>query len=360
MRRYLTVFAALMIGAGCATTVYYDRPREWRTVESKDSAIALFAPYLEGRRIFLDPGHGGSDRASIGPGGVAVEADVNLRVSLALRDLLQRAGATVLMSRMNDTTVALKDRPALALRSGAEVFISIHHNATGTKDEVTNYTAVFYHAHEGHPRYHPSNYELARYIQRDLSYAMRNAGPPSSPTFDGTLSDFNIYPDNGFAVLRDNTLPALLVEGSFFTHPHEENRLALDEFNQIQAWGIFVGLGRYFRAGIPQLHLASDTLMSSRADSINVLVSSKQRILGSTLRTTLNDSTVRSLYNDSSRTITVFPDGQLCTGVNHLRVRIKSTNGNTSWPFQSSLLLDTLGGVREIDTLSSSFKDTSK
>jgi len=48
---------------------------------------------------------------------------------------------------------------------------------------------------------------------------------------------------------RDNPIPAVLIEASFFTYPPEERRLALEEFNTIEAWGMFIGISRYFRAG---------------------------------------------------------------------------------------------------------------
>ena len=171
--RLLLILFALL--TGCASPVYYVKPREWSSASGIDSIVASYRPALQGHRIFLDPGHGGSDRDNRGPGGDAIEADVNLRVALALRSYLLGAGAEVFMSRERDTTIALSDRPLLALRDSAEVFISLHHNATAASDPSTNYAAVYYHGREGLPDYHPANHDIARYIQRDMSYAMRNA-----------------------------------------------------------------------------------------------------------------------------------------------------------------------------------------
>ncbi|MBZ0200449.1 MAG: N-acetylmuramoyl-L-alanine amidase, partial [Ignavibacteriaceae bacterium] len=112
-----------------------------------------------------------------------------------------------------------------------------------------NYTSTYYHAKETDYEYEPSERDLARYVQRDLSYAMRNPGGLGS--FDGTYSDYMIYPKAGFSVLRVTEIPAILVECGFFTNPHEESRLVESQFNQIQAWGIFRGLARYFAAGTP-------------------------------------------------------------------------------------------------------------
>ncbi len=213
--------------AGCASPVYYVIPREWSSASAMDSIVASYRPALQGHRIFLDPGHGGNDRVNRGPREEAIEADVNLRVALALRSYLLGAGAEVFMSRDRDTTVALSDRPLLALQDSAEIFISLHHNATAASDPSTNYAAVYYHAREGSPEYHPANHDIARYIARDMSYAMRNASAPNSPTFDGTLSDFDIYPNSGFAVLRQiASLPCSSKHPSIRTRPKNDDWLS--------------------------------------------------------------------------------------------------------------------------------------
>jgi N-acetylmuramoyl-L-alanine amidase len=324
---------------GCAPPVYYVKPREWKTQAVQDSVISFYIQFLQGRRIFLDPGHGGEDRVNKGPEGIGIEADINLRVGLALREFLTRAGATVFISRTKDTTIALRDRPMLAVASGAEVFISLHHNATGTGDQITNYTSTYYHAYEGHPDYHPANHDLARYIQRDNSYAMRNPSPPSSPTFDGTLSDFSIYPNSGFAVLRDNPLPAVLVEGSFFTHPPEEQRLALEEFNTIEAWGIFVGLGQYFRAGVPQLQLQSDSVVTSPTPTIAIGVASMERIDSRSVYALLDGAQVQAMFDSAFMRIIITPTEALRGGDHQLEVWVRNAIGNASWPFKRRIVV---------------------
>ena len=176
---------------------------------------------------------------------------------MALRDFLREAGVKVIMSRDKDITVDLKERSYMADRSGAELFISIHHNAPGRDgDRGINYTSTYYHAKETDYEYEPSERDIAKYIQRDLAYAMRNSGGLGS--FDGTYSDYWIYPGAGFSVLRVTKIPSILVECGFFTNLHEERRLALDEFNRIQAWGIFRGIASYYSAGIPKIEFAID------------------------------------------------------------------------------------------------------
>lgn len=340
MTRLLSITSAFVIILnGCGTSVYYVKPKDWATPATVDSVIMTYRPFLQGRRIFLDPGHGGEDRKNRGSEGDAIEADVNLRVALALRDYLNRTGSIVSMSRTTDTTVALKDRPDLAANTGAELFISLHHNATGTGDQVTNYSATYYHASEGHPDYHPANHDIARYIQRDMSYAMRNASPPFSPTFDGTLSDFGVYPNSGFAVLRHSQIPAVLVEASFFTHPHEEQRLAREEFNHIEAWGIFQGLGKYFRAGFPQLSLLSDSVTTTPWPRIVVGIDSREGINPTTTHVSIDGKPVFWSFDDSTRHIDVSPGYELKGGTHDLEAWAANKNGNTSWPFKRRILV---------------------
>lgn len=344
-----------MLFAGCAPSAHYVAPREWSSVARRDSIIQSYRPWLQGRGIFLDPGHGGEDRVNQGPAGDAIEADVNLRVGLALRDYLTAAGARVILSREKDTSIALADRPLMAVRSGSELFISLHHNATGSADEVTNYASVYYHSRPGRRDFHPANQDLARHIERDMSYAMRNPAPPYSPTFDGTLSDFDIYPNSGFAVLRDNPLPAVLIEGSFFTHPPEERRLAVPEFNRIEAWGIFLGLGKYFKTGFPQLTLLSDTTVTTPDPLLAVGMSPWKDLDRRSVDVALDTVPVSWTLSDSAGAILVSPLRKLRSGIAELSAFARNKDGKSAWPFRKhiTVMLPTgsiLAGLRP-DTL---------
>lgn len=247
------LLAALFFSlAGCTPAVYYDTPIEFRKPERFNSFMDNHSKYFAGKTFFLDAGHGGTDRHNKGPAGKAIEADLNLFVTLHLRDFLETAGAKVILSRSHDTLIALGDRSILANESGADFFISIHHNAPGPNaDELINYTSTYYHATETDYIYEPMERDLARYIQRDLAYAMRNSGGLGS--FDGTYSDYWIYPGAGFSVLRKTKIPSILVECAFHTNEREEQRLIIPEFNKIQAWGIFRGIARYLSQSIPKI-----------------------------------------------------------------------------------------------------------
>lgn len=324
---------------GCGSSVYYEIPYDLKENANRIAFIQKYSPYLKDKIIFIDPGHGGTDRKNKGYQDLAVEADVNLRVSLYLRGFLEEAGAVVIMSRVKDETVELKMRSDLANRSGADIFLSIHHNAPGTEgDNWTNYTSVYYHSKESEYNYEPSERDLARFIQRDLSYAMRNSGGPGS--FDGTYSDYSIYPGQGFAVLRLTEIPAVLVECGFHTNTHEEKRLVIDEFNKIQAWGIFRGLSRYFAAGIPEI-IFPDSLLALRSGDLNLTFTLKDNagIDSSSVIVFFDSVKVKDFTFDKTTGMVKTTIKEVQPGTHSVRVIAANRNGNHSFPFKREIIV---------------------
>ena len=87
---------------------------------------------IKGKTICIDPGHGGTaatDSYRVGPGGEREEW-IDLRVGLMLQTMLEEKGAKVVMTRTEDVVVPLLDRSKIAVEGNAELFVSIHHNAT--------------------------------------------------------------------------------------------------------------------------------------------------------------------------------------------------------------------------------------
>jgi len=82
--------------------------------------------------IVIDPGHGGEDDGAIGPSGVK-EKDVNLKISKILKNMLEDKGFQVILTRDVDRFVTLNDRTKIANEAGADIFISVHANASTNK-----------------------------------------------------------------------------------------------------------------------------------------------------------------------------------------------------------------------------------
>ena len=113
--------------------------------------------------VYINPGHGGydsDDRNMViypftqGDSAGSWESKSNLRKGLALREILQKKGYKTSISRVTNTTaddLALSTIVALCNQSGADVFYSIHSNATGTSS-VTNFPMVFYRGYTGSPQ----------------------------------------------------------------------------------------------------------------------------------------------------------------------------------------------------------------
>ncbi len=224
--------------------------------------IPLYAKFLEGVRICLDPGHGGDAHKRAfkrGPTGVR-EAEMNLRVAAYLRDFLEVVGARVKLTRTGDTDLSLEARADTADNWDADIFISLHHNASSRAS--ANFTTVWYHAGVD---FRPSNLDLARYLSEGLHdhFAL-------SEITDVPLKSDQLMYASGFGVLRYADTTAALTESSFFSNPEEEQRLRDPEYNLREAYALFVGLARYAASGLPRATLVepADGVLSDDANAV--------------------------------------------------------------------------------------------
>lgn len=217
-----------------------------------------FGP-LRGRRVVLDPGHGGFFRGAVGPGGLA-EADVNLGVALHLRGLLEWAGAEVAMTRTADydfltpadsTLVSdLAFRVSFTDSIEPDVFLSIHHNSTATADPTVNETQTYYPLGDD-----GASVDLARAIHRHLVLNLE-------------ITPAKILPGN-FHVLRHATVPAVLGEPAMISHPVMEGRLSQAAAQRLEAEAYFLGLLAYFAGGDPRWAAAQpETVMVAERDTV--------------------------------------------------------------------------------------------
>jgi N-acetylmuramoyl-L-alanine amidase len=324
----LPLLPALLLAA-CGTQVYYVRPPDWKTIMQRDSATKAYEGALKGVTIFLDPGHGGSELSAIGPSGGLREADVNLRVALKLREHLKRAGANVIMSRETDQSVPLEARAQQANVNRADIFLSIHH--AFAEDDFTDQTATIYRSRPGAPGYQPSSHDLARYIHRDLAYVLGNPGPLT--TFDGTLSDQAPTVDKDAAVLRDARMTAVMVECATITSAYEERRLKIDEFNEIEAWGIFRGIAKYLQAGIPVLKYASPRVFAESRPRLDILVTDHAAILDESVRVFVDGREEGFSYDRKEGRISVTVSSDLGRGYHQITAQVRNENENASAPF---------------------------
>jgi N-acetylmuramoyl-L-alanine amidase len=180
---------------------------------------------IKGKTVVIDPGHC-ADPGSIGPTGFT-EAEANLGISLALRNILQAKGAKVVMTRSDMSNVPLADRPGIAKAAGADLYISVHNNSLpdGVNPFAHNGTSTIY--------YHPWSVDLARRILGELLKAT-------------ALPDHGLYWGN-LAVNRPTQYPAVLVECDFMILPESEAQLKSKSYQTRLAAAIASGIEKYLK-----------------------------------------------------------------------------------------------------------------
>jgi len=180
---------------------------------------------LRGMIVAIDPGH--PPGGATGPTDLH-ESDAVLQVAERLKTMLEADGAAVVMTRTNGSAVGLEDRPVIARRNGADVFVSIHLNAF--PDGVNPFTAT-----EGSATYfyRGQSEPLARAVQEGMVHAM---GLPDQGIVFRSL-----------AVVRQTWMPSILCEGAFVIVPAQEAALRTARFQEAYARGIADGLRAYFR-----------------------------------------------------------------------------------------------------------------
>lgn len=163
---------------------------------------------LEGIRIMLDPGHGGSDGGARGlSGDTFTEKDINLGVALKLHERLEDLGATVLMTRETDTYFSLGERLQHQLAQRPDLMVSIHANSIGAERDITQIQG--FSTHLKHP--------LARGIGDLLQEEAIAIGRK-----DRRVNENNFY------VVRSTAFPAVLVEMGFVPNATEYEYLMSD------------------------------------------------------------------------------------------------------------------------------------
>ncbi|SMC76558.1 N-acetylmuramoyl-L-alanine amidase family protein [Papillibacter cinnamivorans] len=176
--------------------------------------------------VVLDPGHGGADCGAIYEG--VNEKDINLAVALKVRSLLEQARVNVIMTRDEDVTVGLYTRAPLANDAQADIFVSIHSNASSTSNTVQGiYTCYYADATPG----------------CDLAETLQTAVISSTGAFDRGLQ---CHPD--YVVLRYTKMPAVLIEMGFMSTPAELSCLMDDGYRDSLASGIAGGILNYLSA----------------------------------------------------------------------------------------------------------------
>ncbi len=181
--------------------------------------------------IVLDAGHGASDGGAIGTTGVA-EKDINLKIAQKLQKLLEQTGATVIVTRADDSAIAETKRNDMRLRksiketSAADIFVSIHMN----KFSQSKYSGaqVFY-----------SSDDKSKALGEAIQSSMRNILNPDNNRVAKNA-------ENSIYILKKSDVPSVIVECGFLSNPEEEELLTQSDYQDKVAWSVYAGITSYF------------------------------------------------------------------------------------------------------------------
>jgi N-acetylmuramoyl-L-alanine amidase len=227
-------------------------------------------PAPKAKIVVLDPGHGGVEEGAKGPGGL-LEKDATLALSKTVQEVLQRRGYRVVATRGSDATVGLDDRAAAANAAKADVFLSIHCNASraatahGTEvyylslDASDRAAALLAESENAAPVATPDTADKNAAV-RDLDLILWDLAQNQHLSASARLAeivqaDFNRLlgittrgvKQAPFRVLIGVNAPAVLVEIAFITNPDEEARIGSDEFRRQVADTLAGSVDTYFR-----------------------------------------------------------------------------------------------------------------
>lgn len=199
--------------------------------------VPIFKLFAPTKTIAIDPGHGNIDKGAVHNESGVTESPINLAVSLKLKHILQKQKYDIVLTRDKDTqelegnTKELRRRIDLAKKQGADIFVSVHVNQF--PDAQYFGAQCFFNPQV------PESKLLAQLIQEELK----------------TLDPDNFreaLPQDLF-ILRESTIPSVLVEMGFLSNPRDREQLQDPSYQQKIATAIGSGIKRYFTNDTPKL-----------------------------------------------------------------------------------------------------------
>lgn len=250
--------------------------------ESPNVAVAVSPKANQGRGrdivVIIDPGHGGKDPGTHGPGGT-LEKNVVLQIGKRVKSLFDNAqGFVARMTRDDDTFVPLRGRTDIARKDHADFFVSVHADAAASSSArgssvyalsqhgATSETARWVAQKENNSDLIggvegdldlSDKDEMLRGVLLDLSMtATINASLSAGHQLIDQIGRFNRLHTGrvdqaGFVVLKSPDIPSLLVETGYLSNPTEERLLKSSSHQQQIAQAIFAGITSYFRQHPP-------------------------------------------------------------------------------------------------------------
>jgi N-acetylmuramoyl-L-alanine amidase len=179
--------------------------------------------------IVVDAGHGGKDPGAVS--GSIKEKDINLRTTFKLRDALLSRGYNVIMTRETDDFIDLYSRPRIANENNADLFISMHANATLSTS--INGLEILYCPSYGSDNKIDDQFPFAEFVYDSILQQTGREGR-------------GIIKRPELVVLRETEMPAVLVETGYMTNPEELSLVISDHYQHQVVEGIVNAVEQYF------------------------------------------------------------------------------------------------------------------
>jgi len=202
----------------------------------KPLARGLTVPTTAQRVVVIDPGHGGSNPGTRSIVDGRLEKEFTLDWARRLSPLLEQKGWQAFLTRTGDVDVSLPDRTAFAEAHHADLFLSLHFNASGGTGDpagVETYcltpTGMASSVTRGYSDDTDQVFPNNTFDAENLRYAVR---------LQRALLEINGATDRGVrrarypAVLRGSSQPAVLIEGGYLSNPHEARKIADPAYRQ--------------------------------------------------------------------------------------------------------------------------------
>jgi N-acetylmuramoyl-L-alanine amidase len=181
--------------------------------------------------VVIDAGHGGVDQGARAKAPFCEEKRVCLKTARLIKKYLDQQGYHVVMTRDTDAFVSLPRRVEIAQAAGAVIFVSIHFNSA--RNPTAHGIEVFFHE-DGQAKTRAS-------LSKKLASAIL------SPLIQRTCAQSRGVKKGNFYVIRETSMPAVIVEGGFISNPDERSQLRSAEYQEKIARGITDGIDAYFK-----------------------------------------------------------------------------------------------------------------
>ena len=223
MKRKIELFMVLFLLMGAIIASY--KLSEWTAdvVKEQVSEIDKSNPV-----IIIDPGHGGEDPGKVGINDI-LEKDINLQISMKVRDLMEEVGIEVVMTREDDKVPErkkedLENRVELINKTRPTIALCIHQNSY-TSPEIFG-AQVFYHTKTAEA------VDIATLVQESLRAIDTN-------------NTREIKKNDTYYMLKFSEVPTIIVECGFLTNPTEAQKLTTEEYQDEVAFAICEGIVKW-------------------------------------------------------------------------------------------------------------------